>query len=237
MPKLIWALPLVVAAMVAVGALYQYAGPPAAARHVYIAAQPLRVVVPVAGAASSYDVYQAHQAEDAGARALVSGGLLQSERLDTAIAQEYAVERGHALETSTALVRNAVVPATVRASDVASALSATHTGNLVTLYARWHTPAGAQALLAAATQTLVSNEGTQALGASGTSAAPGAVFPAAIQADGGASGATLDSTVEAAALQTLLIRMAFAVAAGVVTLLALVAVVRWTSSDRGAADV
>lgn len=58
-----------------------------------------------------------------------------------------------------------------------------------------------------------------------------------IQADGAASGAMLDSAVEALALQTLLIRLAFAVAAGVMALLALVVVVRWTGAERGAANV
>lgn len=260
MPRLIWALPLIAAAIIAAGALYQFAGPPAAARHVYVASQQLRVVVPVAGAASSYEVYLAQQAEDAGARALVSRELLQSGQLDAAITQEYATEREHAPEAGAALAARAGVPATVRASDVAAALSATHTGNLVTLYARWHTPEGAQALLAAAVITLTT-EGVPnssapypvvPAGPTGSVGRPPDAGPAGnpaagrgsqtsapmmIQADGAASGAMLDSAVEALALQTLLIRLAFAVAAGVMALLALVVVVRWTGAERGAANV
>lgn len=233
MPRALWLLPLVVAVVIAAGALYEYAGPPAASRHVYVVSQALRVSVPVAGAASSYDAYTAHQKEDAVARDVASGGLLQARALDAAIAQEYAAERGRAPEAGSAGAR-----ATVSAGDVASALAATHTGNLITLYARWHTPGEAQALLRAAVATLTAEEvpNLPALSPAVSGSGSQTAVSVLIQVDGAASGATLDGAVEAAATQTLLVRLGFAVAAGVVVLLALVVVTRRAKTGEGEAE-
>ena len=209
-----WLFPLVVALLIAGGALYQYAGPPAGARHVYVASQSLRIAVPLAGGASAFDAYVAHQAESAVAATLVSGGALQSQALDGEIANQYSSLRG-----PLAAHFGPATPNTVTASQVASALSASHTGNRVTLFARWHTPAGAQALLTAAATALIAPGSTLAHVA-------GASQLVVVQADGPASTAALDASVEAAARQTLFVRLAFAVAAGLLTLLVVAFAVR-----------
>lgn len=221
-PRLLWLLPLAVALAVAAGALFQYAGPLSAARHVYVATRQVRLAVPLTGASTSYDGYLARQTEDAAARNLASGAL-QSPALDTAIAAEYVAERSRAPQAA----QSADIPPTVTAADVAAALSATHAGNLVTLAARWRTPDGAQALLTAAVDVLVAGGAPAPASLSPTPPEQQgqAGEPVMVQVAGPPSGTALDGTVEAAALDTLLVRLAFAVAAGMLTLMAVWAVV------------
>lgn len=211
-PRLLWLLPLAVALLIAAGALYEYAGPPAAANRVYIATQQLRLALPVAGATSTYDAYLARQSEDTAARALASGAPLQSPALDATIAARYATAYADLPQSAA----HAGAPRRVTSAEVAAALTATHTGNRVTLTAHWQSPQGARALLTAAVTTLAEDGVAVPAAASGP-----ASITVAVQVAGPASTATVDSTVAAAALHTLLVRLAFAVAAGAVTLLAI----------------
>lgn len=224
--QLRWLLPLAVALLVAAGALYEYAGPPAAARRVYVSTIQLRLGVPLPGARSTYDGYLARQTEDAAARAFASGAELQSQALDNAIASQYAA--GHAQLPQIAL--RAGIPQRISAPEVGTALSASHAGNLVTLAARWPTPQGARALLVATVQTLGMDGvpmSTAAAGQQGHAARPAVVVR--IQSQGPATFASLDTAVQASALATLWTRLTFAVAAGLATLLALL----WVAARRG----
>lgn len=227
--RLVWLLPAVVALVIAAGALFAYAGPPAAGRHVYVATQQVRLGVPVVGAGTTYDAYLARRAEDAAARELATGGLLQAGRLDAAIAAEYVAYRGYSPPGTPGV---GAFPSKLAATEVGAALSATHAGNLVTVTARWNTPQGAEALLGAAVRTLVA-EGVPV----STEAESGAGAPtvAIAQVAGPASGAALDGAVETAALDTLLARLGFAVAAGALTLAALwvAAARRGAGAERG----
>lgn len=225
---LVWLLPVAVALVISAGAFYEFAGPPAAGRHVYVATQQMWLAVPVTGAGTTYDAYLARQEEDAAARTLATGGLLQSGTVDAEIAAQYAAERGREPPAGA----GAGVPSTISSTNVGAALSATHTGNLVTLAARWQTADGARALLSAAVETLVRVGVPISAAAESGAGAPTVVLA---QVAGPESGVALDSAVEAVALDTLLARLGFAVAAGLVMLAVVWVVVvrRGARRERG----
>ncbi len=209
-----WWLVALLVLLVAAGSLVQYVvGTGAAHRDFYIATRSLRIVVVPEGATTAYWGYVASRQENEIARTLVSGGLLSSAQLDEAIATRMRADH----------FEN---PPTAR--DIAAALAATHDGSLVILTARGRTPAEADAIATAATETLTATT-------VGTMVTPRLVPPAGagllVQVEGSAGQPTHDTTQNEAALWQVATRVALALVAGI--LLALL--VGWWVSTRSRA--
>lgn len=195
-----WWLVVLLVLLVAAGSLVRYLGPGATQRDSYIATRSLRIVVVPVGASTAYDGYIAVRQEDEIARTLATGGLLSDARLDAAIAVRMRVDnlRG-------SLDAHAIASAT--------ALSASHSGNLITLTARGRTAAEADAIATAAVETLSS----EAL----VSLLPSALVPQSsdallVQAVGSASQPMRDTARDAAAVWQILARIAIAIVAGII---------------------
>ncbi len=209
-----WWLVALLVLLVAAGSLVQYAvGTGAAHRDTYIATRSLRIVVVPEGASTAYSGAVASRQEDEIARTLVSDGFLSSAQLGEAIATRMRADH---IEH----------PPTAR--DIAAALSATHDGSLVILTARGRTPAEADAIAAAATETL----NATTVGAMATSELmPSAGEGLLVQVEGSAGQPTRDTTQNEAALWQVVTRVALAVVAGVLLTL----LVGWWVSTRSRA--
>lgn len=134
-----WWLAALLVFLVAAGSLAQYASAGAGRFTAYVATRSLRVVVVPIEASTSYDGYIAARQGDEIARSLATDGVFSNARLDEAI-----VIRMRADHSAGPLA----------AHDIAAALTATHSGNLVTLTARGRTSAEADAIATAAVEAL-----------------------------------------------------------------------------------
>lgn len=193
--------------LVAAGSLIQYFGPGAAQRDSYNATRSLRIVVVPVGASTAYDGYVAEQQEDEIARMLTTGGVLSSGRLDDSIA---ARMRSHGVRGSL---------------STAAALSATHSGNLVTLTARGRTTAEADAIATAAVETLSSAALASLLPSTPVPQSGDALL---VQVEGSASQPVRDATQDEAAMWQIATRIVLALVAGVF----LTALLGWWASRR-----
>ncbi|HEX8035643.1 MAG TPA: hypothetical protein VF510_17425 [Ktedonobacterales bacterium] len=194
-----WWLAALLVLLVAAGSLVQHVGAGVAQRDSYIATRSLRIVVIPSGASTAYDGYVAARQEDEIARMLTTDSLLSNGRLDDGIAVRM---RSHGVRGSLSTL----------ASTAADALSATHSGNLVTLTARGRTTAEADAVATAAVETLSSPVLASFL--------PSALIPQSddallVQAEGTVSPPVRDATQDEAAVWRIATRIAIAFVAGV----------------------
>ncbi|MGZ3639460.1 MAG: hypothetical protein ACXVCX_16660 [Ktedonobacterales bacterium] len=194
-----WWLAALLVLLVAAGSLIQYFGPGAAQHDTYIATRSLRIGIVPSGASTAYDGYVAARQEDEIARTLATGGLLSDARLDDSIAVRM---RSHGVRGSLSIL----------ASTAAAALSATHSGDLVTFSAQGRTPAEANALVTAFTEVLDSTMLSNLL--------PSTLHPSSsetllVQAEGSASLPLRDVTQDAAAVWQIATRIAIAFVVGV----------------------
>jgi hypothetical protein len=199
-----WWLAALLVLLVAAGSLVQYVGAGVAQRDSYIATRSLRIVIVPSGASTAYDGYVAARQEDEIARMLTTGSLLSNGRLDDGIAVRM---RSHGVRGSLSTL----------ASTAADALSATHSGNLVTLTARGRTTAEADAVATAAVETLSSETLSSPVLASFL---PSALIPQSddallVQAEGTVSPPVRDATQDEAAVWRIATRIAIAFVAGV----------------------
>jgi hypothetical protein len=176
-------------------AVYGYASTP----QVYVATQRLTVVLLPSGAATATEVARTVQDEQTITRLLVHGGIFAAPPLDAAIASQLAAHGGQG--------------AGITAKDVASAVTAAHAGNIVTLSARWRGPGGARALVTSAAEALAGGallpEVTQA----------GVLPPGAslrVEVDGPPAQPVVDEAVAGTARGLLLGRLALGVGTGLV---------------------
>jgi hypothetical protein len=194
-----WWLVALLVLLVAAGSLVQYVGPEAVQRDTYIATRSLRIVVVPSEASTTYDGYVAARQEDEIARMLTTGGLLGSARLSADIARQMRIS-----------------PRVTRLG--ALNISATHSGNLVTLTIRGRSPYEANTRATAAVETLDSTMVSSLL--------PSTLRPTSsetllVQAEGSASQPVRDATQDAAAVWQIVARIALAFVAGVLLALLL----------------
>ena len=164
----------------------------------YIATRAIAIAALPAGTPSAQDSYFAQQQTLATARFIVSPRFLTAPAFDRAIAHALASTPDRALRGASPLA-------------LGRALSASHTGNVITLAANWPSAPGAEALVTAATGILASSDpAILALFGSGES-------PRFLVAAGNPT-TIADEETAAAARNTLLLRLALAVLAGVLVM-------------------
>jgi hypothetical protein len=176
-------------------AVYGYAS----TRPIYVATQHLTVVLLPPGAATATEVARTEQDEQTIARLLAHGGIFASPPLDAAIASQLAAHGGQG--------------AGITAKDIASAVTATHAGNIVTLSARWREPGGARALVTAVAAALGGGALLPAVTQAGV-LPPGASLR--VEADGPPARPVVDQAVAGTARALLLGRLALGVGTGLV---------------------
>jgi hypothetical protein len=166
----------------------------------YIATRAIAIATLPAGTPSAQDSYFAQQQTLATARFIVSPRFLTAPAFDRAIAHALASTPDHALREASPLA-------------LGRALSASHTGNVITLAANWPSAPGAEALVTAATGILASSDpAILALFGSGES-------PRFLVAAGNPTTIADEETAAAAAARnTLLLRLALAVLVGVLVM-------------------
>lgn len=182
--------------LVALGSLIQYYGPGARQRDAYLATRSLRIVVLSANASTAYDAYVASRQEDEIARALTTAGTLSAAWLDDAIAARMRAD-------------HLALP--LSSQTIATALSATHSGNLVTLTTQGRSAAEADALATAAAEVLSSTTLASVL--------PPALVPPSgdylgVRMEGSIGQPTHDTTQDQAAVAWLLERVGLACVVG-----------------------
>lgn len=213
-------------ALVAVVALLRYAGPDAAARHRYIAAQALTVRVLPSDAGGTGAQASAQQLVELVARQISSGQVLTSPAFTRAVAQRLATDRQQV--TSRYGAGAAATLSTVDARAVATALTASHIADRVTLTARWPSAVGAWALVVAAGETLEAGPASVL----GPAAQPTEGATLRVLRDGAATEPALDPAPERAALARLLETLLLGLLGG--TLVATLAA--WWESRRAVPD-
>lgn len=167
---------------------------------VYTASRSVAITILPAGTPSAQDSYFAEQQALATVRLIVSPGFLTAPAFDLAISQALASIPEHTLREASPL-------------GLGRALSASHIGATITLAANWGSAAGAEALVTAATKALTSNDpAILALFDGGSGDAPR--FLVAV----GDAHAVVDEEAAASARNTLLLRLALAVLAGVLVM-------------------
>ena len=164
----------------------------------YIATRAIAIAALPAGTPSAQDSYFAQQQTLATTRFIVSSRFLTAPAFDRAIAHALASTADRALREASPLA-------------LGRALSASHTGNTITLAADWPSAPGAEALVTAATGILASSDPTiLALFGSGES-------PRFLVAVGNPN-AVVDEEAASAARNTMMLRLALAVLAGVLVM-------------------
>jgi hypothetical protein len=165
---------------------------------VYVATRSVAIATPPAGTPSTKDSYFAEEQTLATARFIVSSGFLTAPAFARAISHALASTPDSALREASPLA-------------LGRALSASHTGNMITLAANWESATGAKALVTAATNALTSND-PAVLALFGSGEAPRfLVAPGSPQA-------VVDAETADAARNTLLLRLALAALAGVLVM-------------------
>ena len=165
---------------------------------VYVATRSVAIATLPAGTPSAQDSYFAEQQTFATARLIASRGLLTAPAFDQAIVHTLASTRDHTLREASPLA-------------LGRALSASHTGDTISLTATWGSATGAEALVTAAGNALASSD-TAILALFGSGEAPRfLVAPGNPQA-------VVDEEAASAARNTLLLRLALAVLAGVLAM-------------------
>lgn len=165
---------------------------------VYVATRSAAIATLPAGTPSAQDSYFAEQQTLATARLIVSPGFLTAPAFDQAISHALASTRDNTLHVVSPLA-------------LGRALSASHASNTITLTAKWGSVTGAEALVTAATHVLASSDPTfLALYGGGET-------PRFLVVSGNPQ-AVLDAEASAAARNTLLLRLAAAVLAGVLVM-------------------
>jgi hypothetical protein len=165
---------------------------------VYVATRSVAIAMLPAGTPSAQDSYFAEQQTLATARSIVSPRFLTAPAFDRAISQALASAPDSTLRGASPLT-------------LGRALSASHASNTITLTARWGSAAGAEALLTAATHTLASSD-PAILALFGGGEAPRFLMAS------GSSHAVVDAETASAARNTLLLRLALAVLAGMLVM-------------------
>lgn len=192
--------------VVSVSAVIVYARPSASWRHAYIATQALRIVATPGLASTTYDALVAHEETANIARAIAGGQLFSSPSFAEAVDQTLLAQ--HAVLVSR---YGSDVPSRVSSSEIASALSASDTGDIVTLTCRGASAAGANTLLSGAVAVLAGTDDLRTLlPPSNASLTP---YSALVQPTSAYVAAHLDDEVVAAARQELLTRIALGVLA------------------------
>ncbi|HEU4782748.1 MAG TPA: hypothetical protein VFS83_05355 [Ktedonobacterales bacterium] len=164
----------------------------------YVATRSVAIAMPPAGTPSAQDSYFAEQQALATARVIVSPGFLTAPAFDRAIAYALASSPDRALRQASPLT-------------LGRALSASHTGATITLAATWGNATGAEALVNAAANALASSD-PAFLALFGSGETPHFLAPS------GNPHAIVDAETAAAARDTLLLRLALAVLAGVLVM-------------------
>jgi hypothetical protein len=165
---------------------------------VYVATRSIVIASLPAGTPSAQDSYFAEQQALANARRIVSPGFLTAPAFDRAIAHTLASTPDRTLREASPLA-------------LGHALSASHTGNTITLTVRWGSVTGAEALNTAAGNALASSDpAILALFGSGEA-------PRFLVASGNPQ-ALVEAATADAARNTLLLRLALATLAGVLVM-------------------
>lgn len=165
---------------------------------VYVATRSIAIASLPAGTPSAQDSYLAQQQTLATARLIVSQGFLIAPAFDRTIVHALA-------STPDSMLREATPLALGRA------LSASHAGNTITLAVRWESAMGAEALVTAAAYALASSD-PAILALFGSGEAPRFLMVS------GNTHAVVDAETADAARNTLLLRLALAVLAGVLVM-------------------
>lgn len=194
-------------------AVFLYARPSAPWRHAYVATQMMRVVTSVGSTATSYDVYLAHQEAQSVARDIADGSLFSFTSFEIAVTNTLAAHHASLVSRF-----GSDVPSEVSASELASALTATNSADVVVISCQWINGGGASALLSAAVSVLAGASDLQALLPPGERAQ--IADSAMIQPTDALVPGRLDASIAAAARQEMLTRIALGVTFGVaITLL------------------
>jgi hypothetical protein len=188
-----------IAALVTLVTLFLAAYGYASTRPIYVATQHLTIVLLPPDGATATEVARTEQDEQAIARLLVQGNIFASRPLDAAIAAQLASHGGQG--------------AGISASNIATAVLATHTGNMVTVSARWSSPGGARALVTA-TAAALADGALQPSAAQAGDMPPGASLRVEVDVPPGQ--AVVDEAVAGMARGLLLGRIALGVVAGLV---------------------
>jgi hypothetical protein len=162
---------------------------------VYVATRSVAIATLPPGTPSAQDSYFAEQQTLATARLIASPRFLTAPTFDRAVS--------HALISAPDRTLHVASP-----SALGRALSASHAGNTITLAAKWGSAAGAEALVAAATHVLASSD-PAILALFGSGEAPRFLVVS------GNPRAVVDAETADAARNTLLLRLALGVLAGV----------------------
>jgi hypothetical protein len=165
---------------------------------IYVATRSVAITTLPAGTPSAQDSYFAEQQTLATARLIASPGFLTAPAFDQAIARALISAPDRTLREASPLA-------------LGRALSASHTGNTITLTATWGSAAGAEALVIAATNALASSD-PAILALVGSGEAPRFLMTS------GRSQAAVDAETADAARNTLLLRLALAALAGVLVM-------------------
>ncbi len=165
---------------------------------IYVATHAVTIVILPAGTPSAQESFFAQEQALATARRIVSPGFLTAPAFGRAVSHALASATDHALREASP-------------SALGRALSASHAGNTITLTAKWGSATGADALVIAAAAVLASGD-LAILDLFGSREAPSFLV-----APGG-SHAMVDEETAAAARDTLLLRLALAVLAGILVM-------------------
>jgi hypothetical protein len=167
---------------------------------VYVATRSVAIATLPAGTPSAQDSYFAEQDALAAARLIVSPGFLTAPAFGRAVYHALISEPDHTLREASPLT-------------LGRALWASHAGNSITLAAKWGSATGAEALVTAAAHALASSDpAILALFGSGSGEAP------RVLAASGNSQAVVDAETASATRNTLLLRLALAVLAGMLVM-------------------
>jgi hypothetical protein len=165
---------------------------------VYVATRSVAIATLPTGTPSTQDSYFAQEQTLATARLIVSSGFLTAPPFDWAISHALASTPDRALREAAPLA-------------LGRALSALHAGNTITLTAQWGSAAGAEALVTAATHAVASRDpAVLALFGSGE--------PPRFLTEAEDAHAVVDAETAVAARNTLLLRLALAVLAGILVM-------------------
>lgn len=213
-----------ICALVTLVALVRYGGPGATSRQRYLATQALTVSVLPADAGGIYARNSASQLATRVSGEIVSSQVLASSSFARAVAQRVAQNRDQVVARFGASATGAL--ATIDARAAATALSASHVANRVTITARWSTAAGAWALVTAAGETLEADPP----GTLGAAAQPADGATLRIVRDGTASDPVADQAIGRAALAQLVATLLLGLLGGMLV----AALAGWWEARRSA---
>lgn len=143
-----WWVPVIFTLLTLAGALYLYAGPPAAQRPAYVSTTAAEVIVLPSSASTTYATYTQRVSAATIARNTADAGI-PSQTFAMAVARAYTRERA-----ALAGQYGEDIPRSITAADLSGLIGATNYGSVVTIRAHWPSAAGAQAIAMAALNAL-----------------------------------------------------------------------------------